>query len=293
MTCTQLDDPTVQPAAHSVDTTWFAVDREGYVAVFASREAGAVPNEAYTEYSEGALRLFDRVQRGTWLVDPAPLSAPGRTDADRHCHGDPVGDRLHNVLMFLENQKPFRAQLKKELNRGECRKAAATTGGAVFWSDLPKERFRELHDQGLCRGCTRYFGYSPDLAPPFQGQFYAYEHLFESWISGAYGRVSRPRAPKKLSDLPKAFQPLGCFRFPDLSFAETPYLQPIGMVECFSWRCAYLQLDGRTIRPIPGLEHDYEGEYHRVLKELQGYHVEPPLVSSEPIPLLHADASLA
>ncbi len=35
------------PAAHSMDTTWFAVDRDGHVAAFESGEAGAVPKEAY------------------------------------------------------------------------------------------------------------------------------------------------------------------------------------------------------------------------------------------------------
>jgi hypothetical protein len=39
MTTDQFD----YPAAHSMDTTWFAVDRNGCVAAFSSGEAGAVP----------------------------------------------------------------------------------------------------------------------------------------------------------------------------------------------------------------------------------------------------------
>jgi hypothetical protein len=35
------------PAAHSMDTVWFAVDREGHVAAFGSGEAGAVPGAGY------------------------------------------------------------------------------------------------------------------------------------------------------------------------------------------------------------------------------------------------------
>src|SRR5688572_22263668 len=35
------------PAAHSMDTFWFAVDRDGHVAMFSSGEAGAVPVEGY------------------------------------------------------------------------------------------------------------------------------------------------------------------------------------------------------------------------------------------------------
>jgi hypothetical protein len=33
------------PAAHSMDTTWFAIDADGYVGVFDSGEGGAVPDE--------------------------------------------------------------------------------------------------------------------------------------------------------------------------------------------------------------------------------------------------------
>lgn len=40
-----IDDDDV-PAAHSMDTTWFAVDADGCVGVFESGEDGAVPNDA-------------------------------------------------------------------------------------------------------------------------------------------------------------------------------------------------------------------------------------------------------
>lgn len=33
------------PAAHSMDTTWFAIDADGYVAIFDSSEGGAVPRK--------------------------------------------------------------------------------------------------------------------------------------------------------------------------------------------------------------------------------------------------------
>lgn len=42
-------DPEDVPAAHSMDTTWFAVDRDGNVAMFESGEAGAVPEAAGAE----------------------------------------------------------------------------------------------------------------------------------------------------------------------------------------------------------------------------------------------------
>ena len=37
------------PAAHSMDTRWFAIDRDGHVALFDSGEGGAVPETAGNE----------------------------------------------------------------------------------------------------------------------------------------------------------------------------------------------------------------------------------------------------
>jgi hypothetical protein len=37
------------PAAHSMDTTWFAIDADGCVGIFSSDEGGAVPGDEYSE----------------------------------------------------------------------------------------------------------------------------------------------------------------------------------------------------------------------------------------------------
>jgi hypothetical protein len=49
------------PAAHSMDTGWFAVDRDGHVAYFESREVGAVPMEACREEDTELLHELDSV----------------------------------------------------------------------------------------------------------------------------------------------------------------------------------------------------------------------------------------
>jgi len=55
------------PAAHSMDTNWFAVDADGYIGYFDSSEGGAVPNtwkkafqETKIEYSEDFLIAWKR-----------------------------------------------------------------------------------------------------------------------------------------------------------------------------------------------------------------------------------------
>ena len=46
------------PAAHSMDTFWFAVDADGHAAVSSSGEAGAVPTKAHMgdEFAESSTR---------------------------------------------------------------------------------------------------------------------------------------------------------------------------------------------------------------------------------------------
>jgi hypothetical protein len=54
------------PAAHSMDTTWYAIDRDGHVASFSSGEAGAVPVAALAAIRSPASAVLDRA----WWDDP-------------------------------------------------------------------------------------------------------------------------------------------------------------------------------------------------------------------------------
>ena len=47
------------PAAHSMDTTWFAVDKDGYVALMETNEEGALPFACDDEQSDGSEFLED------------------------------------------------------------------------------------------------------------------------------------------------------------------------------------------------------------------------------------------
>lgn len=46
------------PAAHSMDTVWFAVDKDGHVGLFVSHESGAVPESVQDANPDLAFELF-------------------------------------------------------------------------------------------------------------------------------------------------------------------------------------------------------------------------------------------
>src|SRR5690349_16321006 len=67
------------PAAHSMDTTWFAVDRDGHVACFSSGEAGAVPSRAAEPEGTGDVlsELARALPRGGVVYDRKGRFLPG------------------------------------------------------------------------------------------------------------------------------------------------------------------------------------------------------------------------
>lgn len=167
------------PAAHSMDTEWFAVDRCGHVALFQSGEAGAMP-----------------------------LSASVLTGPDG---GD---EELAKRLFGQENA----------------------------------DDEHEYPD-------TERIG------------FFRFEHETENWISGPYLRLGTPSRPVRLEDLPAALrEQISQFRFSSLCFGESQRIQPIEHAECISWEAAWLDVDKKRARPIPG----QEDEYRQVYQELAG-----------------------
>src|SRR3954463_4742679 len=96
------------PAAHSMDTGWFAVDRDGHVAYFYSGEAGAVPADACREERTALLHELEAVVPRT---DPV-YELGGRSGVrgeEEYGHTSlfpdgrkpVIGDVAWPVLMFL------------------------------------------------------------------------------------------------------------------------------------------------------------------------------------------------
>lgn len=230
------------PAAHSMSTAWFAVDRDGHVAYFYSGESGAVPR------SGGDVAVDEAVERlmptGTSLQDPDGrwLASVRWSDSRHVAPSDHEPEVVRYVLAFLPSPDPVR----EWLDAGQARVLPARSGVAVYFEQMPRPLFVSLHDKELCQGCFLDYGgpHLPEYSPGRFGLF-VYDHLCENWISGPYGRQAVPQRPVHVEQLPPAVrEAVSRVRF-DLSFAETPHLQPLEHVECDSWEEDYLTLDGR------------------------------------------------
>jgi hypothetical protein len=275
------------PAAHSMDTEWFAVDADGQVGHFYSSESGAVPVEAQVD-EPGRLwqRLCELLPRCEPIHDLQGDLNPGpRRDAGRHRYDDRGSD--DGALMFLTSLAP----IKRQISAGNAFPVRALGGEAVIFRRLTAALARRLHKQGHCLGCFFWWlgeGADEDAEPRTRAAeigLYDYRHPIENWIALPYGRQMLPSRPRHIDELPPDLRDqVGQLRFDQLRFADTVHIQPCAAEDVACWESGYLTADGTTIRPIPGnfvdAEPSYEEFYRGIIGAerpwLKGITIDPP-----------------
>jgi hypothetical protein len=267
-----------------MDTEWFAVDKDGHVARFVSKEAGAVPRDANIdstnlgddlEPSQVLLHKLSRKVRTTGVL--YERTGRVRLDAmDRDWHWlYPYTMDPGPVLMFLLSLDPVR----RDLREGRAIEVPAISCSAVIFKDLKRGRASQLHRAGVCLGCFYPFDEGdekPRDPDPVSLGLYAYIHTQPDTIAGPYARTRRPVRPLHISDVPNPLRKiLSQVRLDSLCFGHTPQLQPVALVPCHSWEAAWLDLDSVTQRCVPGKEKEYRA-YYRQMKRALGHAIEPP-----------------
>ena len=264
------------PAAHSMDTAWYAVDRDGHVAVFDSQEDGVVPESAAPEQEEPVLDRFGRLFPLS-LVDFQRAFGPGEPAEQHPASEGKLPSRPRKTwwtLMFLESAD----LLRREIARGSAYVMPATEEVAVRVRNLSRPLADRLHQAGACLGC---FGrYQADELASLFGLF-VYVHsdrhdIFRYSVSVPYARRRLPIRPLRAAQLPPDFRAqVERMRFASLCFAEAERIQPVDHIACQSWGSAYLDLDGTTLRAVAGREADFRQEFDPSNLG-PGYRIEPP-----------------
>ncbi len=250
------------PAAHSMDTTWFAVDRDGRVAAFESGEAGAVPTEAYL--GEDAPPLDDLPVTGEVMrVAPVP---PWRFEVP---HG--VRAEFPQPALFYVRDE---AALAAEVAAGAAARVPSE-GAVAFRVEKPDAALvARLHGEGgACLACAHVFEEGSDTVAAQRG-LYVYEHVTENWAAGPYRLVTKPTRPARLEELPEEVRE-NAIRF-DGRFDDAGLLHPMPLGPCESWQAAWIDMDGKTVRPVPGREEDYDEEAAELAAGEEGLVFDPP-----------------
>jgi hypothetical protein len=109
--------PSALPAAHSMDTTWFAVDDDGHVAAFDSGERGGVPAAATQNTADvaelGALRPFVIEDEG-WSRELYESDDPGPFSSGFYEFSHEV-DFRETALLYVRTTRPLIAAHIDEL----------------------------------------------------------------------------------------------------------------------------------------------------------------------------------
>jgi hypothetical protein len=284
------------PAAHSMDSAFFAVDRDGNVGYFESNDAGAVPVTGQVEIGERDQvwrQLAQLLPHCEALLEQLAQLLP-HCEARRDLAGYryPGGEQRHagnlgasqercvGYLLFLKSLDPA---LRDEIAAGRGAEVPAVGVIAVQALGLSPDLIRRLHEEGQCLGC--YYHYTPRGAVPDEpirsaqsswtircyipsslaqvppspasvGLFY-YRPAYSTWMAWPYGRLEVPVRPVHIDQLPPVFRRQFMRLQLDFSFAERAYVQPVEHWPCTSYDPAFLSSDGRKI----GRVRDVTGEH--------------------------------
>jgi len=232
-------------AAHSMDTTWWAVDLDDNVGMFSTNEAGALPVVAVI--GGYPLHINDLVDVS---ADPRPtelcLSGFGNPPNHLWVLGQHTNGRDYGGLAVVADPQHLRAFGHASIN---LQNPVTSPGGravipvapvgerqGLYAGWLPAELLQVLHDKGQCLGCTSEGGYLPEVE--LISGIYVYDHLAENWTSGPYGRRWQPRGqPRRRSD--PGLEGYNWLRLP-IHFSTTEYFNPVEHVECNSWEGTFL-----------------------------------------------------
>ena len=249
------------PAAHSMDTTWFAMDIDGHVAVFDSGEPGAVPAGAT---QDDAWQLTDLPQTSETVFDLTGCRSPVLSERASPRHNT-APDYRHRLL-FVDSADAVPAELRA---LGRMVTTAHPAGVAVYvcsHPELPESAqihdflrantalwahfVERVHHDGHCLACT--WAGADEVVFSRRG-LYVYRAHESFYIPEPYGRVAQPTDPLDASDIPSHLRAVAEQRMLPHCFADDTYIQPIEHLDCHAWSAgAYLSEDGSTLRPIPG-----------------------------------------
>lgn len=262
------------PAAHSMDSCWFGVDRDGRVGFFETGEAGALPAHGLrADAAERArVRIGQLVPAGESVVELRGRLLPYlKGGGMRHLFGG--GD--FPTLMFLDSLDPVRDALAN----GVAVPVRSRDGLAVMWHGLSEAEYERLHrdDPELCKGCFWRFevleeplveGGEPRTNPARHG-VYLFRALGGNATANPYGLHEAPAHPVHVDQLPPDLRDrMKGARFPALSFAETPVFQPADHIPCIAYEGTYVDMGGRP-HPLPTPHQNVAmDEYLRRLDEM-------------------------
>jgi hypothetical protein len=270
------------PAAHSMDTTWFAVDAEGLVAIFETGEDGPAPEAALAQevgrYEvaemlparsalsdvvvdfEGVARLYDSFQSPLSFARERALVFVEALDALRDDLARGTATPIRSTKYFAALIEPF-----DDLTLTRLASTGKLVGAYGFYHSIdprqlaPKvSTFARIKQWFLGGSQSSEQASAPSKEPavydPAQCGVFCYDHWDYQEEVAPYFRVRIPAKPISIADLPEELRALAeLARFDNVRFADDGVVQPIEHFPCASWGEVenFLTSDLKTRLPYP------------------------------------------
>lgn len=213
-------------AAHSMDTDWYAVDRQGHVARMQSGEEGAVPWDAHAQY-------WSELYEDLVVARVAALGAttgPRRVLAlDPEIHAvdpDMLPYEWNGVLQFADHG--YLDMFLHEYHHPTWRRMDALPH-AIAVKDILHGAFADYWAAGAIVGA---YVTGEEVKPDALGLF-----EFACGFSGPYWRKTVPRSPIHIDSLPEPLRgKLGQLKIGKFDFHSTTDFDPATFLRCNKYR---------------------------------------------------------
>ena len=235
------------PAAHSMDTEWFAVDASGNLAIFDSGESGAIPelNDRVWQASRiGCLDDFwlkmseNNEHRCIQVKTPGTAVAKSLTSNKLQRGINLAIDRKYKILSnWLLQLSSERAIATLGIQHRQYNYAVRFSGEpiVIYVKECKISIVRRLIDDGVIIA-GQQLGKSRFRLASLFGLF-VYDQYFCNLFPIPYISIGKPIVPLCLEDLPEHLQDAVIWNWFDrLLFPESQKIQPIEHMRCRTWR---------------------------------------------------------
>jgi hypothetical protein len=264
------------PAAHSMDTTWFAIDADGCIGIFDSDEGGAVPENEFCFINSNSIyngvelldiftekdgQILDRHLTIDSLIQDMKLDnlrvqidllENFNLKYDRHDPNMPWGLLLvvstPETIQEIRTQAQQRFLIIRELYYDNDKIVIYLTNCQVSWLKDAIESGKVIGGKEVIKNWCK----SLDLL----GSHYTY--ICDSGDPAPYTANELPSKPILFQDLPLEISDrLKAVKFHNLRFAEHKSIQPIEHMPCRTWNTDnWLGTDGEWHEGFPDYADD-------------------------------------
>lgn len=238
------------PAAHSMDTEWFAIDSKGQVALFDTDEAGSMPLQA-SELELTHLYLWGFIEELgpgdedniLWRAEGDPLEQMStvtlsleqlHTCISAHLQVDHIQIPIRNLLCVMRDPEAARRLLCEARPDPTTRALGLKRHPypAILAPELSLTSLFEAIERGDVLGGDSIRSYANENFTSLLG-VHVYE--YPSYARVPYQRTGAPRSPLTVERLPEALRARLLQLRLDANFTEDELVDPEDSFECERW----------------------------------------------------------